>query len=311
MKHAEQHQALRAAAQWHAKLCAKPDCPQNRSQWQAWLEHDPVHVWAWQQLERLQADLLGVPGPLARHALAAGMVAPARRTVLKGLVLGFGAAGLGWTGYRSAPVWLADTHTNMGERRHLTLEDGTRLALNSDSAVDIRYTDEQRLIILRQGEIFVETAADPRPLRVRSVHGDMRALGTRFNVRLHPQHTELTVVEHAVAVHNAATNHAVRVEAGMSLTFDEGMLAEPRVADLGRTEWNQGRLVLDDWRLDQALAELQRYRRGVLRCSDEVAGLRISGVYPLDDTDRILAAIAQALQLKIQTWTRLWVTLTP
>ncbi|UPU94119.1 hypothetical protein M0766_06960 [Pseudomonas putida] len=71
-----------------------------------------------------------------------------------------------------------------------------------------------------------------------------------------------------------------------------------------------GRLVFDDWRLDRALAELQRYRPGLLRCSDDIAGLRLSGVYPLDDSDSVLAAIAQALKLKVETRTRYWVTFT-
>jgi len=69
--------------------------------------------------------------------------------------------------------------------------------------------------------------------------------------------------------------------------------------------------VLDGWPLRRALAELQRYRPGVLSCSDDVAGLRLAGVYPLDDTDRALMAIAEALQLRISTWTRYWVRLMP
>lgn len=311
MNPSTQRQALREAAQWDAKLRAAPDCPAQRAQWQAWHDHSPVHAWAWTCLGQLHSGLAGVPGPLARHALAAGRLEPARRTVLKGLVLGLGVAGVGWTGYRSSPAWLADARTATGERRSLTLDDGTRLTLNTASAVDIRYSTEQRLIVLLEGEIAVQTAADPRPLRVRTVHGDMRALGTHFNVRLDDQRTELTVIEHAVAVHNAATDHEVRVEAGMALAFDGGPLPVPRPADLGRTEWREGRLVLEDWPLRRALAELQRYRPGVLGCSDDIAGLRLSGVYPLDDTDRVLAAIAEALQLKITTWTRFWVRLTP
>lgn len=311
MNPSQQRNALREAAQWHAQFHAARDCADNRRQWQAWLDQSPVNAWAWERLEQLQAGLAGVPGPLARHTLGAGQVASGRRTVLKGLVLGLGVSGVAWTGYRSSPVWLADVRTVKGERRSLVLADGTRLTLNTDSAVDIRYSAGQRLIVLVEGEIAVHTASDPRPLHVRTVHGDMRALGTDFNVRLHADRTELTVIEHAVAVRNAASDHEVRVGAGMALTFDNRPLPEPRSADLARTEWREGLLVLDGWPLRRALAELQRYRPGVLSCSDEVAGLRLAGVYPLDDTDRALAAIADALKLKINTWTRFWVRLTP
>mgnify|MGYP000963398121 FL=1 len=97
----------------------------------------------------------------------------------------------------------------------------------------------------------------------------------------------------------------------MALTFNSGPLSEPRAADLASTEWREGQLVLDGWPLRSALAELQRYRPGVLSCSDDVAQLRLAGVYPLDDTDRALVAIAGALKLKVNTWTRYWVRLTP
>ncbi|MDF0733085.1 FecR domain-containing protein [Pseudomonas entomophila] len=310
MNPSEQRQALREAAQWHARLHAAPDCAQQRLQWQAWLEQSPLHGWAWARLEQLQAGLAGVPGPLARHTLAAGQLGPGRRTVLKGLVLGLGVAGVAWTGYHDSPRWLADARTAKGERRSLQLDDGTRLTLNTASAVDIRYSAAQRLIVLVEGEIAVHTAPDPRPLRVRTVHGDMRALGTHFTVRLLDERTELTVIEHAVAVRNAASEREVRVDAGMALAFDNGPLAAPRPDDLARTAWREGRLVLDGWPLRRALVELQRYRPGVLSCSDEVAGLRLAGVFPLDDTDRALVAIAEALQLKVHRFTRLWVRFT-
>ena len=311
MNPSDQRKALREAAQWHARLHAARDCADNRRQWQVWLDQSPLHGWAWERLERLQADLAGVPGPLARHTLVAGHGELGRRTLLKGLVLGLGVSGAVWTGYRHSPFWLAGVRTGKGERRSLTLEDGTRLTLNTDSAVDIRYSADQRLIELVEGEIAVYTASDPRPLRVHTVHGRMRALGTRFNVRLHADRTELIVIEHAVAVHNAASEHEVRVDAGMALTFNSGPLSEPRAADLASTEWREGQLVLDGWPLRSALAELQRYRPGVLSCSDDVAQLRLAGVYPLDDTDRALVAIAGALKLKVNTWTRYWVRLTP
>ncbi|WP_296269991.1 FecR domain-containing protein [Pseudomonas sp. UBA6323] len=307
MNRAEQRLALRDAAQWHARLGAQPNCAQTRQQWQAWYQQHALHQWAWQRLEDLQAGLSGLPGPLARHTLGSDVQA-SRRTLLKGLVLGIGISGLAWTGYRQTPLWLADQRTATGERRQLTLQDGSRLTLNTASAVDIRFDAQQRLIILRAGEILIETARDSRPFRVRSAHGEMRALGTCFNVRQFDDHTELEVLEHAVAVRNAANGAELRVDAGLRLSFDERRLGTPQPADLNRAAWSQGRLVIDDWRLDRTLAELQRYRPGVITCAEDVAGLRLSGAYPLDDTDRALAAIAQALPVRMETRTRYWVS---
>lgn len=311
MSPAEQRLALRDAAQWHARLGAQPSCSLTRQQWQTWHTQNELHQWAWQRLERLQAELQGLPGPLARRALGTSVAQPNRRTLLKGLALGLGVSGLAWTGYRQTPIWLADQRTGTGERRSLTLEDGTRLTLNTASAVDIRYDRTQRLIVLQAGEILVETGKDPRPLMVRSAHGEMRALGTRFSVRQYRDRTELNVLEHAVAVRNTPAGKEVQVDAGMRLSFNHEPLPAAQPADPNQAEWRNGRLVIDDWRLDRTLSELQRYRSGILSCADEVAGLRLSGAYPLDDTDRALAAIAQALPVRIDSRTRLWIRVQP
>jgi len=202
---------------------------------------------------------------------------------------------------------LADLRTSTGERRTRVLQDGTQLTLNTATAVDIRYDAGQRLILLRAGEIMLTTGKDPRPLTVRSQHGDMRALGTRFNVRQEGDFTELDVLEHAVAVHNHSAVEPLRVEAGMSLRFGSGALPRPQPVDVNRAQWLQGRLVIDGWPLARVLEALQRYRPGFIECADEVANLRVSGAYPLDDTTRALAAIAQALPVRIEMRTRYWV----
>jgi len=307
MSAGKQRQALRDAAQWHARLGADPECLHTHQQWQAWHQHDAVHQWAWQRLETFHAELRGVPAALAQQTLATAPVLPGRRNVLKGLVLGLGVSGLAWTSYRQAPLWLADVRTATGERRDLVLQDGTLLTLNTATAVDIRYDANQRLIILHAGEIMVETGKDPRPLSVRSQQGEMRALGTRFSVRQDDALTELDVIEQAVAVRNQADALPLRVEAGMSLRFGHGPLPTPERLDPNRAEWVNGNLVIDDWPLKRVLNELQRYRPGVIDCAPDVAHLRLSGAYPLGDTTRALAAIAEVLPVRIETRTRFWV----
>jgi transmembrane sensor len=311
MNAAKQRLALRDAAQWHARLGAVPGCEDTRRQWLTWHQQDPLHQWAWQRLEIFQAELQGVSGPLARRALLAGESRLDRRAVLKSLLLGAGACGLAWSGYREMPVWMADLRTRTGERRNLNLDDGTLITLNTASAVDIRYDATQRLIILRAGEIWVQTGTDPRPLKVRSAQGEMRALGTRFSVRQYDAHTELNVFEHAVAVRNNPVDNELIVRAGNRLDFSEGPLSTPQSLSPERDAWRNGRLVIDDWRLDHALSELQRYRPGIIQCAPQVAGLRLSGAFPLDDTDRAMAAISQALPVRIETRTRFWVRVEP
>ncbi|HCN44310.1 MAG TPA: iron dicitrate transport regulator FecR, partial [Pseudomonas sp.] len=62
MSLSDRHLALRAAAQWHARIGAMPQCQATREQLQAWLQLDPLHAWAWQRVERLQSGLQGISG---------------------------------------------------------------------------------------------------------------------------------------------------------------------------------------------------------------------------------------------------------
>ncbi|GLK87830.1 FecR domain-containing protein [Pseudomonas turukhanskensis] len=314
MKGPDKRVALREAAHWYARLGADQVGADVHQQWSSWHSQDALHQWAWQQVQNLQAQLQGLPGPLAYQAMqqAGTSAALGRRTLLKGLLLGVGAGSLGLYGYREAPVWLADYRTRIGQRQRITLADGTRLILNTASAVDVRFGAEVRLVIVQAGELLIETGKDPRPFVVRSAEGDMRALGTRFTVRQREGITDLSVLEHAVAVRSKKGTDAEQViEANQRVSFSATQLYSPTAVDPNQAQWANGHLVIDNWRLDRLLAELQRYRPGFVQCSANIAELRLSGAYPLDDTDSALAAIARALPVRIEQRTRYWVRVLP
>lgn len=105
------------------------------------------------------------------------------------------------------------------------------IALNTATALDVRYDEQQRLLRLRQGEIYIVTAADiqrpPRPFLVQSDHGLMLALGTRFTVRQQADNTLLAVYEGAVQIHPdgaSAAPGANVIEAGRQVRFDRNGL---------------------------------------------------------------------------------------
>lgn len=301
--------ALRDAAQWFAQMCASPDDPALQAQWHAWHSQNADHRWAWQCLTSLQAQIGSVPQQLAWQVMdkvnrqGGGLD---RRTLLKCLLLGAGVSTLSWQGYRAAPVWMADLSTRTGEQRHEILTDGTLLVLNTATAVDVVFDANQRLLILRAGEIHVTTGKDARPLRVRSAQGEMRALGTRFAVRQFDGQTHLNVYEHAVAVRPEQTDGEMVIEQGRSVNFDRLGLITQRELISSEEAWPQGRLVVDGWRLDRLIDELQRYRPGYLSCAQEVSHLQVSGSYLLSDIDVTLNAIARSLPVRIERHTRYW-----
>ncbi|MCE0915627.1 FecR domain-containing protein [Pseudomonas sp. NMI760_13] len=298
---------LAEAVDWYVRLHDSNVDAATRASWQAWRAADPRHAAAWARLEELQGRLGNVPSGAAQTLEIARRD---RRHAVKALVLLLGAGVVGWQGYRRSP-WSTDYSTRTGERRRVTLADGTRLDLNTNSHVDIRFDAGQRLIHLRQGEILVETAKDPRPLSVRTAEGVIRALGTRFSVRQDAGTSHVAVAAHAVEVRPAQASQVVRIDAGYGLSFGADGVGPLRPLAPGGQAWAQGMLVSVDWRLDDVVRELARYRPGYLGCAGEVAGLRLSGAFNLDDTDVALASLEDALPVRARRVTRYWVRLEP
>lgn len=307
---------LQQAAEWFALLSSDAVAESDRSRWQRWLEASPEHRSAWRRVESISRRFESLPVGPARAALnAAGR---GRRQALKTFVLFCAAGAAGWHGVRTASwrEWMADNRTGVGERREIALADGTRVWLNTASAIDIEYGSALRRIELLAGEILVETAPDtaipPRPLEVDTGHGRLQALGTRFDVRLEDGACHLAVFDGAVEIRSAVAGSAVRIlRAGQQTRFTRDGIDAPVAADTGRAAWARGLLLADDMRLGDFVAELSRYRRGYLGCAPGVANLRIVGAFPLGDTDRVLAALESTLPVKIHAVLPWWVTVGP
>lgn len=306
-------QALRSASHWYALLSAEGVNPRQTARWQQWYEQDQDHQWAWQQVERLRSQLHQVPGEVASRALTDSHLT--RRHVLKGLLLLLGAGG-GWQLWQSetGEGLRADYRTAKGEVVRQRLEDGSRLILNTQSAADVRFDALQRTVRLWYGEIAITTAKDPqkRPFRVLTEQGQLTALGTEFTVRQQNGLTRLAVQADAVEACLAHCPQEKRlVTARQRLQFSARTFSAITPEDDESASWTQGVLSFSDKPLGEVIATLGRYRSGVLHCDPAVANLRLSGTFPLNDTDAILVAIAQTLPVKIQSVTRYWVTIAP
>lgn len=298
---------LAQAVDWYVRLHDSAVSDTTRSEWQAWLAADPQHAQAWGRIEQLQQRLGQAPAGVATVTLE--QARQQRRQALKMFAVLLGAGVVGWQGYRASP-WSVDYATRVGERRQLTLADGSRLDLNTDTRVDIRFDAGQRLIHLRHGEILVETAKDSRPLSVQTDQGRILALGTRFVVRQDDGTTRVTVEAHAVEVRpRLATQQVVRVDAGQTVSVAADAVGPLQPAPAQASSWTQGMLVAVDWRLQDVLAELSRYRPGYLGCAPEVADLRLSGAFTLDDSDAVLANLEDSLPVQARRLTRYWVRL--
>ncbi|MNF79508.1 fec operon regulator FecR [compost metagenome] len=298
------------AVEWLVELQAGDISEQRRLAWQAWRAADVEHERAWQRIEAVNLGLRGLDTPLALAALdASGR--RSRRDALKVLML-FALAGGGVAGLPASAPLLAlrgGEATGVGERRLLKLADGSRLELNTASAVDIRFDAGQRLIEMRQGEILLDGVSDPRPLRIHTPQGLIESQGGRLNVRILERSSRVSLFAGSADLLSEGQRQSLLP--GQQASITPARIKAPQGANEDIVAWAQGMLVTSGMRLDDFLAELGRYRHGHLSCDPRVAGLLISGSYPLDNTERILAMLPKALPVEVHRLTRYWIKVHP
>lgn len=318
------HAVALRATEWAVALMAADATPQSHAACQRWRAEHPEHERAWQHLHAFRTALATLPAAAAHAALSApartktGAARPGRRRAIA-LIATTVVAGAAWQISRGRPLqgWRADHYAGIGERREVALPDGTRVTLNTGSAIAVRYGAAERRVVMLSGEIAIATATDPappaggqsRPFRVETAQGLLRALGTRFTVRQHEGRSDVSVQEGAVEIHPAdAAAPTLTLHAGQRASFTRADAGPAVAADILDTAWRQGMLVVHDMPLAAFLDELSRYRRGRLSCASAVADLRVSGIFPLADTDQVLDTLPHLLPVTVRRFTPYWVS---
>ena len=302
------------AANWMALLRSERATEADRRAYLQWLAADLRHATVGAGLERalgtFQASAqAGVSGEVIDQALK---LSGKRRQVLQGglLLLGLGGVAAVLVDRETPLLELAaDLRTGTGQRRSVGLVDGSTVILNARSAADIDFDAQQRLLHLRSGELLARVALDHRrPFVVRTEHGAVRALGTAFVLRREADYSEVSVLSSRVEI---ATRDGVRqrLSAGQSARFDRGGISAMSARPEAESAWVDGLLEVNDRPLAQVISAIRPYRSGVIRVAQRAAQLRVSGVFPLDDTDLALSMLTQTLPIRIQRSTPYWVSI--
>jgi transmembrane sensor len=306
------------AIDWMVKLRADTPDAALQTRFNAWLAMDPAHLQAWTQLQdRLGASFNTVraldrrlPGQASEARQILLQPQGSRRDALR-VIAGLGLLGGSlWLCARSplGDSLLADLSTGRGQRQAFDLADGSRLNLNANSAVDLRFDDQQRLVVLRHGELVIQVAPDPqRPLRVRTAQGQVQALGTRFLVAQEQDVTRVVVLQHSVQL-RLPDGTTRDLQEGQSALLATGRITPTAGDQRGRADWLVGRLNVLDEPLEQVVEALRPYQRGFIRIAPQVRHLRVQGVFPLDDPARTLAALAETLPIQVDSYSP-WLTL--
>jgi transmembrane sensor len=304
---------LTQAASWFVDLRnAKPGDVIYQAH-QDWLVADSRHYDAWKRVERLQKQLQLVPTEIRHETLEKAR--HSRRQLIKTLVVVLTVGSAGGVAYkqRALSSLVAQYRTTTGERKTIELADGSKVYLNTNTALDVNFSDRVRELILYRGEVIIETGKGlpSQDFIVKTAQGSVRALGTRFQVRCHDRETWVGVSKHAVEVLSEQASKAVKVQAGHCMSFDTLKHSPLSLMPFNMDAWTQGMLIVSNWRLDQFINELARYHKGALRCDAAVASLRISGAFNINNTSSVLENLSSTLPVKVRYFTRYWAQVEP
>lgn len=297
----------RAAAQWLALLESGTATERDHAGLQQWRDSHPQHEQIWQKAQLLRQRFTDLPPALAMASLDRPQ--PGRRAVLKRAL---GVAALvpaAWLLSRQLPIdaWRADLHTATGERKRVTLADGSSLQLNTASAVDVDAA--RRRVTLVEGEMAL-TVPGAGALTVQTRYGQVIVSQAEVCVRQLSSGCLVSVLKGVVQVQDLRGQMAT-LQGGQQARLQASGMGAAVGFDALQLGWRDGVLTAQNQLLGDFLRELERYRPGVMRWDSSLETLRVTGSFQLADTDRILALLASTMALEVQFRTRYWVTLVP
>ncbi|WP_186457435.1 FecR family protein [Nitrospirillum amazonense] len=318
-----------AAAAWVARMDARALTADERRELDAWLAADPRHLGA---LARARALLLSrrdlTPAPIGEAAPRDRAPLHSRRRLLAAAASVAGLAALG-AGMRQ-PAARQTYSSAVGEVRHIPLDDGSTLTLNTDSSVTLAYTAGRRLLYLDRGEAFFDAApVSDRPFVVRSPLAQLATTGGACCARLNGDGVmTVAVLSGKVAVEGApsplaetldrvtgrdwtlhlVSRDAVLVSGGQEVSVrpggaGHGSLVSFEAVVPGALDralmWREGRLAFAGETLAQAAAQFARYsHRRIVLASDRLAQRHISGLFQATDLDGFARAVAVGFSAK-------------
>ncbi|CUI84931.1 FecR family protein [Achromobacter dolens] len=306
------------AARWVVRLSSDDAAERDAAQreLEAWVRQSPVHEAAARGMRLVVDRMQDLRGSAAQSAAKSGAPARAgfeaafahsgkrrasRMLFAIGAALLVAAAGGMTLRVYPASYLMADVRSVTGEWRVELLEDGSRVTLAGDSAVNLRFDRQRRELELVQGQALIEVAKDAlRPFVVRTREARLVALGTRFAVDRHDGVTKLAMIESRVRVEAAGTppTQALVVRAGQRVAVTAQGVGPIAAVDPGQVEdaWRFHQLAARDQPLADVLEELNRHRSGRIFYDEAaLAGIRMTVVLPLDDTGRALRLLAESV----------------
>ncbi|WP_313714376.1 FecR domain-containing protein [Pseudomonas sp.] len=304
-----------AALQWLIRINEQPAAAGSAA-FKRWLLADPRHREAyaeaqllWQLSEApatrlaeeehadLQRYLLAMAKPPGKgHWRRAGMALAAAC-----LVLAVSMAGGWWPS-----AWLLNLQADFSSSdalRQVTLADQSQVTLDAGSAIAIDFQQGERRVRLLHGAAFFQITHTGQPFVVEAAGGEVRVLGTQFEVRDQGQGAQVIVRSGRVAVVPAVGQAGQVLTANQQLAYADGQAGELSSVDSdSRLAWRQGWLNYYQVPLAQVVADLGRYYPGrIVLLDGELGQRKVSGSFPANEPLAALDSLGKVLGFSRQT----------
>ena len=189
--------------------------------------------------------------------------------------------------------------TGIGERRIVRLPDGTRIDLNAGSRLTVAYVPGERRVHMEEAEAAFDVVHDAsRPFVITVGDGQVRVLGTAFDIRHYGGDTQLSVSRGVVQL--TTQGQAIRLAQGSAASHHEGGSIQTLHQDPGAAlAWREGRLLYIDQPLARVVADLNRQFPRPIRVADaRAAKLQFTGVIVLGTQAQTLRRLTALLPLQ-------------
>ncbi|QKJ36183.1 FecR family protein [Pseudomonas sp. MPDS] len=294
-----------AAAHWCMRLHAVDCTDAERLAFKQWHDADPLHAFEYQAMLEIWAvadhlprvEAAPSPAPIPRPRSRWSRMAVAAAVLVLGVPLAaYTGWNLGWVA-NSYERFEADTSV-----RHITLGDGSQVELNLGSELVFANYKNERRVTLKKGEAFFDVSHDTQhPFVVRAGQGQVRVTGTRFNVWMYQDQVRVTLVEGSVWVtsNQALAGNGSQLSPGMQASYKAGDY-QPQIREVDANDsslaWRNGKLVLDNLALSDALPLINRYLEHPVMLADNSTGaLRIGGIYNLNEVKNLVPSLPKVL----------------
>ncbi|NYT69357.1 FecR family protein [Pusillimonas noertemannii] len=295
------------AVHWFTRMHAGDATPEEIAACKAWRQENPEHERLYRGVEFFWDASDQLPRDRLRAILAKPDQQPSKRRALTRRQFALGLAGAGALGVAAAvavPTLLREEAqyrstlaTLQGERREITLPDGSTLTLNVNTQIDVVFYERRRIIELVAGEVFSVVEPDSqRPFIVLAGNTEVKVTGTRFDVWREHDEVNVSVESGSVAVTSGAwwSRDKTLLQGGQSVAIGrDGVAADVEAVQVENVAtWREGKIVFDNAPLGRVVAEMGRYLPQPVRL--DAPGLRdyrVAGVFNVDDPDAMIAAL--------------------